>query len=593
MKNKFSKLLPLILVLPTAFFATSCSKESENQEAEETITELDDTLLLDEQIDTAKATPEGFPDPNTPEGKEFYNKFTYADLDRVSTPNQHNHETDGWIAWGNKEEEKSKLPKSGKYYLTSDIVLSDTATVPNCYDYQGVGLKICLNGHIIRMDNSSEHSIFYLNTFSYLDIYECSNADCYLKVVKDKAWEVLGVGIPKPSGYSIELGEYTLSTGDGTIVHTTGGCITGATASAIRVNRDVYFSACYLSIHGGNIVGNTTTESGGGINFGDSVGVLDGGNIIGNYAAKSGGGIALHGPYNCACEAPAFTMYSGNIIGNTCGDYGAGIFCNHNFKTVINGGVIRGNKSPKYGGGIYSSTRRGFTVNGGTQTVIEYNQAQLGGGIYTNSSSEFILNDCIIRNNKAVNGGGLYAGKTGTINNCDINNNVASGNRGGGGGIYFRSTANVIVKNISVTANSANYGGALDISNGAIVKIYGGSFTNNKASKLGGGACVVAGGSLTLGGTSKITGNTLNGKANNIYLHSEVHLSVGSGSGDDVSLAEGAALGLTLEKLPGEGEKIIFSNNGKDADTKYFSVDNNSSAYTIESISSSLSVIKK
>ena len=90
--------------------------------------------------------------------------------------------------------------------------------------------------------------------------------------------------------------------------------------------------------------------------------------------------------------------------------------------------------------GSGACTIRGFTIQHGYSSYK-------GGGIYCSSTTPIVEN-CIIKNNSAGYGGGMYYG---TANNCTIRNNSA---QIGGGGMYY-GTAN----NCSIINNSAIYSG--------------------------------------------------------------------------------------------------------------------------------------
>lgn len=120
-----------------------------------------------------------------------------------------------------------------------------------------------------------------------------------------------------------------------------------------------------------------------------------------------------------------------------------------------------------------------FTLVSG---VIENGATNTGGAIedrYLNSTVE--IQDGIIRNNRAANGGGIYAGNV-IMSGGSIVNNVGTSN---GGGI---SAKNVEMKDGTISNNTAgqdNGGGIYSWSGEVIIK--GGSISNNTAGYSGGG----------------------------------------------------------------------------------------------------------
>ena len=75
---------------------------------------------------------------------------------------------DGWTPWGDDEAEKTTLPTAeGKYYLTSDVTMSNAVTISH-------NIHLCLNDHTITQTKAGARHI-YLNegkgiTFS---LYDC------------------------------------------------------------------------------------------------------------------------------------------------------------------------------------------------------------------------------------------------------------------------------------------------------------------------------------------------------------------------------------------------------------------------------------
>ena len=100
------------------------------------------------------------------------------------------------------------------------------------------------------------------------------------------------------------------------------------------------------------------------------------------------------------------------------------------------------------------SILRGFTLTGGTGKP---GAQRLGGGILIENASPHI-EECIIINNTATLGAGLYANAsfTGTrLTNCVIARNTAS-NRGGG---VYHNFSGVVYRNCTIVLNVANGAG--------------------------------------------------------------------------------------------------------------------------------------
>jgi hypothetical protein len=153
---------------------------------------------------------------------------------------------------------------------------------------------------------------------------------------------------------------------------------------------EVYFGGT-LIMTGGMVCNNIA--SGGVLNCGSFS--MYGGEISGNTAIGSGGGV-----YNNGYD---FSMYGGKISNNTASGSGGGVY-NWNGKVRLYDGVIYGNNA-KIGGGVnifYGS----FYMSGG---VISSNSAgDKGGGVYNYYYSVFSLSGSgEISNNKAPLGDGI------------------------------------------------------------------------------------------------------------------------------------------------------------------------------------------
>ena len=195
----------------------------------------------------------------------------------------------------------------------------------------------------------------------------------------------------------------------------TGGYSTN-TAGGIQVQQN---SGLYL--YGVSVTGNKTTDTngGGGIrlqNDNSRIEMNEYTHISNNEAINSsGGGISVQG-LNCL-------ILGGNIVNNTADLDGAGIFVNNKMCDISNV-TISNNEAKQNGGGIYFSKKAetsitnctidsnfsgknggGICVDGNKNTlsnnVITNNFANLGGGVFVNTTySLAISGDLIIKNNK-------------------------------------------------------------------------------------------------------------------------------------------------------------------------------------------------
>ncbi|MDR1324712.1 MAG: right-handed parallel beta-helix repeat-containing protein, partial [Treponema sp.] len=136
-------------------------------------------------------------------------------------------------------------------------------------------------------------------------------------------------------------------------------------------------------------------------------------------------------------EGGTFTMYGGEISGNSASSWGGGVFI-YNGAFIMHDGIISGNSSPN-GGGVHLSDKCTFTMKGGT--ISGNTTSTHGGGVYLlpSTTNSFIMEGGIISGNTASgNGGGVWVGGTftksgGTIYGADASDglkNTAESNDG-------------------------------------------------------------------------------------------------------------------------------------------------------------------
>ena len=154
--------------------------------------------------------------------------------------------------------------------------------------------------------------------------------------------------------------------------------------------------------------------------------------------------------YGDTTAANAFTMVEGvNVYGGFAGnepaDYDLSLRDLETNITVLDGQNVR---RVLYQPSSFTTqtTWDGFTIQNGYTTGS-------GGGVYLNGKGK--LNRCVIRNNRAYNGGGVYATSNATITNCQVSYNTVDFEYGGGVYAY-----NSTVSNCQLTNNTTNsYGG--------------------------------------------------------------------------------------------------------------------------------------
>ena len=134
-----------------------------------------------------------------------------------------------------------------------------------------------------------------------------------------------------------------------------------------------------------------------------------------------------------------------------------------------------------------------------------------------------------------------------------------------------------------ITGNSAGFGGG--VYNGGTVNMYGGEIRGNTASNKGGGVYMAAsmgnyqGGILNVSGAAKITGNTVNGTACNVYLPSGKTITIGG-----ALTGEAGSIGVTTEPKPAAGTPVtvIADTTGISGLTTHVVSDDNAYATAVE-----------
>ncbi len=139
-----------------------------------------------------------------------------------------------------------------------------------------------------------------------------------------------------------------------------------------------------------------------------------------------------------------------------------------------------------------------------------------GGAVLVGSSASAMLRNCTISGNTAVEGGGA-AEEYGTlaIANCVISNNHATG---GGGGVSGQG-GSVTISGSVVSSNHATDGGGIDAGDYSSATVSSTPVTSNTADSSGGGLAVRFGANVTLLGSSISFNTALDGGGIFSYGH--------------------------------------------------------------------------
>ena len=386
-----------------------------------------------------------------------------------------------------------------------------------------------------------------------------------------------------------------------------GGTFKGATKN-VWGGACVYLYTSTFDMFGGKLTGGKVTKGGGGgaIALDDQQCVFNmyGGEISGNDGRNYGGAIFRKFNANVSnTTGGAFNMYGGTIKNNTALNGGA--FASATGGTVnLAGGTISGNKATMDnkdagGGAIYMRGCGTITISGNAQ--LTGNSSSLdGGAILMGWGTITISGNAKLTNNTASRWGGAICQRTddnrqSTINMTggEISGNKASKEGGAvhvvdknctfnlsggkitgntsvdGGAIYLNqepSKLNMTGGEISGNTATGNGGGVYIYRSGSVCNLSNGKIEKNTANGSGGGIYINPNnGKLNISGTPVVTGNTVSGKANNVYLPSGKTLTISG------TMSSGASVGV---KTANTNYPVVFSNAyGQNYETLFFADD--------------------
>ena len=353
--------------------------ESEEPELEEpVIEETTYTVTFDSMGGSSVASPtvaegEVASKPSDPNREGFAFLGWYSDSDFVevfdfSTPIT--KDTTLYAKWIEGTGVSVLLPTSaGKYYLTQDITISETWTVPSGET------TLDLNGYGILM--TGRYSVISIGSEASLTINDSGNTVHYVTLseyhataVSDSGEETApsnGTGVVKISGGYIAGGATNQGGGinlRGSLI-INGGTLIGNNGTE---HGGAIFARGNLTITGGKIIYNTASYQGAGIDFGDKALVITGGTISNNYSkgnsVSHAGGIHL-------CTGNGTCTISGNPVikdnSNSTGTVNVGMDANQ-YITIGATGLSNGASI-----GVSMATAGVFT-NTNTETT-SYNDA--------------------------------------------------------------------------------------------------------------------------------------------------------------------------------------------------------------------------
>lgn len=165
----------------------------------------------------------------------------------------------------------------------------------------------------------------------------------------------------------------------------------------------------------------------------------------------------------------------------------------------------------------------GFTISDGIGHGASYGTTRWGGGIYCNNSIATVQN-CIIQNNQAKFGGGIFCVTNAdmTLSNCILTGNTAST---AGGGISCNGYSALVMTNTIVEGNTADIGGgAYFVHSPTTRTLTNNLFINNTALSEGGGLYCDSNGNCDIANTIFWDDTAPSGPE--IYMYSNVIVNI-------------------------------------------------------------------
>ena len=469
----------------------------------------------------------------------------------ISAGGHTNHSNVTYTAW-NGTSDISYTNNTAYVYLTGNATLGGHLTV------DGKTLYLCLNGKTLSSNGSGKIQV---KNGGHLVLCDCQGGGTFKGATKD-VW----------GGACVYLYTSTFDMFGGKL---TGGKVTGGGGGGAIAMDD---QQCVFNMYGGEISGNNGKNYGGAIfrkydknkpNITGGAFNMYGGTIK-NNEAKNGGAFAsaTGGTVNLAGgtisgnkatmdnkDAGGGAIYmrgcgtitiSGNaqLTGNSSSLDGGAILMGWGTITISGNAKLTNNTASRWGGAICQRTddNRQSTINMTGGEISGNKASKEGGAVHVvDENCTFNLSGGKITGNTSVDGGAVYLNQEPSVLNMtggEISGNTATGN---GGGVYiYRS--------------------------GSVCNLSGGKIEKNTA-KAGGGIYINPrnNGQLKLSGNPIVTGNTVSGKANNVYLPSGKTLTISG------TMSSGASVGVTTANT---NYPVVFSNAyGQNYETLFFADD--------------------
>ena len=281
-----------------------------------------------------------------------------------------------WTAWDGTSNIVYDSSNTAYVYLSGNAEREEPLEIRD-----GHTLYLCLNGHSLTKTTEDSNPSFE----GVITIYKGAQftlCDCRGGGKITHAAGVLGRGVR--CGDSSGSATFAMFGGEisGNRVGSTSGA--GQDGAGVEVHNGEFI------LYGGRIADNhvekISNDGGGGVYaHGSGSFTMYGGEISGNTSAGDGGGVSA--------VAASFTMKGGSITNNTAsaGDGGGAALYNDTFE--LSGGTITDNSATRNGGGVYmnKNSYTGLTVSGSVTINGNKNAAGADDNVYLTSGNSFVI----------------------------------------------------------------------------------------------------------------------------------------------------------------------------------------------------------
>lgn len=420
-----------------------------------------------------------------------------------------------WVAIGGEQLQTLSLETGKHYYLNADITGAPSEGVlisgGGCIDLNGFHITAGDACVAVSCDSGTTN---LMGTGSVTGTYTEASYGATIHTTNAAVVNLYGGTFKKTGnnaavyvGKSCKVHMY-----DGATIDTAGTFATYPTAVFMENANGLFH------MHGGEIIGGTTTGNGGSVRVSNGSFILDNGIISGGQATR-GGNIAVN-------TSGKLTVNGGTITsGVATATYGGGNIYTNKRAVTINGGLITLGiaTDSSYGGGNIGVYRAKLNINGGT---ISYGVANAegcngGGNIYVEGDIAVlkITSGTITEGQTVGSGGNIYI-KDGemSISGGTIENGVTTGAESlGGGNIYIKDTNASMTGGIISGGKTDKNGGGILVSGSFVLD--DGTITSGQAAR-GGNIAVRDNGNLTLNGGTISSGTaTATYGGGNIYTN--------------------------------------------------------------------------